>query len=157
MINKLSTVLLALVMLVPTGFCFAGEDWQANLVVSSSNASSRLTFGQNQAATDLNDGFYDVSALFSGSLRAAFTDGGGTLWRDIRGGDNGTGQEWRLSVTAATGEIVKVSWDKDSLPKNIRVTLIEVDTGRSVDMKELSSYAVENRNGGELIIEVSNI
>ena len=66
MSNRITAVLFMLVMIMSVALCFAGEGWQANLDVSSGNASTRLTLGQNSAATDFNDGFYDVPALFSG-------------------------------------------------------------------------------------------
>ncbi|MCK4837828.1 MAG: hypothetical protein KAS94_03445 [Desulfobulbaceae bacterium] len=140
-----------------TIFCFADDGWQANILISSGDASSKLTFGQNQAATDLNDGFYDVPALFSGQLQAAFTDGEGMLWRDIRDAGSEAVKEWRINITSASGETITVSWDQERLPKNAKVALIDVDTGKAIDMQVLSSYAMENRNGGELLIQVSNI
>ena len=152
------SILFAAVLLGITSIpCFAADGWQANLLVSSGNASSKLTFGQNPAATDLDDGFYDVPALFSGDLRAAFTDGGGELWRDIRAAGSETVKEWRLSVTSGTEERIKVSWDKRGLPKDARVALIDIDTGESIDMKVLSSYSLGNSNGCELLIKVSNL
>lgn len=150
--------LLAVVLLVAmTMPCFAGEGWQANILITAGNASSKLTFGQHLAATDRNDGFYDVPALLSGELRTAFSDGGGTLWRDIRGVGTETGQEWRLSVSSGSGEEIKVSWDNQVLPKDARITLIDLETGKSIDMQVMSSHRMGNRTGGALLIEVSNI
>ena len=45
--------------------------------------------------TDLH-GFYDVPEGFSEELRTAFTDGGGTLWRDIRISDTETGRKLEI-------------------------------------------------------------
>ena len=157
MINKTSAVLLAIVMVMTAGLCLAGDGWQSSLVVSSGNASSRLTFGQNPAATDRQDGFYDVPALFSGALQAAFSDGGEDLWRDIRSAGLEPEQEWRLNVNSETGEATKVSWDKKSLPENLKVVLIDVEAGMTIDMKEFSSDAMEDGAGGELLIKVGNI
>ena len=152
------SILFTAILLVSTNIsCFAGDGWQSNILISSGSASSKLTFGQNPAATDLNDGFYDVPAMLSGELKAAFTDDEETLWRDIRGIGNETLKEWRLSVISASGEIVKISWDKKSFPKDTRVTLIDIDTGKSIDMKLLSSYAMENEGGSELLSKVSKI
>jgi hypothetical protein len=152
------SLLFAAFLVVSTAiFCFADEAWQANILIYSGNATSKLTFGQHPTATDNNDGFFDVPALFSGNLQAAFTDGGGTLWRDIRAfGDNNV-KEWRLGVTSGSGKTLKFSWDKGRLPKNARVMLIDVDTGKSIDMQMVSSYLMVYRNGGELVIEVSSI
>lgn len=151
------SILFAAVLLGITSIpCFAADGWQANLLVSSGNASSKLTFGQNPAATDLDDGFYDVPAMFSGDLRAAFTDGGGTLWRDIRAAGNETAKEWRLTVTSGTEESIRVSWDRKGLPKDAMVALIDVETGESIDMKVSSNYALGNRNGAELLIVMSS-
>jgi len=140
-----------------TIFCFADDGGQAYILISSGPASSRLSFGQNLAATDLNDGFYDVPPLLSGQLQAIFTNGGGELWRDIRAAGTETSREWRLKITSAAGETIKVSWNQGLLPKNTEVALIDVGTGKAIDMKVLSSYTMENSNGGELLIQVSNI
>jgi hypothetical protein len=152
------SILLAVILILSMPIsCFAGDGWQANILITSGNASSRLTFGQHVDATDHNDGFYDVPALFSGELQAAFTGGGETLWRDIRGVGTETGQEWRLIVTSDTGEEIKVSWDNKGLPAEVSIALVDVETGKSIDMQVMSSYLMENKAGGALLIEVSNI
>jgi hypothetical protein len=151
-----SIIFAAILLGSTTISCFAGDGWQSNILISSGSASSKLTFGQNPAATDLNDGFYDVPAMLSGHLKAAFTDSEETLWRDIRGVGSENLKEWQLSITSGSRDIIKIIWDKKSFPKDARVTLIDTDTGKSIDMKMLSSYAMENRDVCELLIKVTN-
>ncbi|MBU0484088.1 MAG: hypothetical protein KKB30_06195 [Proteobacteria bacterium] len=73
----------------------AGAEWEVNLVISAGSAKSRVSFGARFDATGDNDGRYDVPAMLSGDLQARFVDGGGFLWRDIRGTGHNL-EEWIL-------------------------------------------------------------
>ena len=152
-----SIMLAAMLILPAASYCFAGDGWQANLAISAGKASSKLTFGQNPAATDLEDGFYDVPAMLSGEFRAAFTDGDTALWRDIRAIGNGTGKEWHLTIISGTDETINVRWNQQGFPEESRVELYDVDSGESIDMKLFTSYVLTDRNDAELIIKISDI
>jgi len=151
----LSTTLLALVLILSDTTCFADYGWQANLLISSGSASSKLTLGQNKEATDGNDGFYDVPALFSGQFHAAFTGGGGTMWRDIRSAGAKTVEKWQLSVFSGIEEAINFSWDKSQFPPSASVTLIDDNNDKSIDMKAISAYSMKHMDSAELSIEVS--
>jgi len=153
----LSLLLIVFLGMFVSQSCYAGDGWQFDILISSGNSSNKLTIGQNQTASDDNDGFHDVPALLSGDLHAAFTNGGGLLWRDIRALVDGDVKDWLLDVKSDSGEVITISWDKNRLPVNTRLALVEVDSGQSVDMNMLSSYSMGNLNGGELVIEVSEI
>jgi hypothetical protein len=153
----LPALLAAVLTISAAGPGFAGAGWQANLLVDSGKATSKLTFGQHPAATDGNDGFYDVPALFSGQLQASFTNGGETLWRDIRAANPAGTKKWRVSIVSESAEEIALSWDRDRLPPNSEIVLIDLESQEFIDMKTTSGYVLENRNGGELIIKVSDI
>lgn len=154
--KKRSTLLLAVALLILSATaCFAGEGWQANIMVRSGSAASRVTFGQDSGATDLKDGFYDVPALLAGSLRVAFTDGGAVLWQNIKALDDGREKEWLLAINSSLGEDIGVGWERADIPEDISVVLFDEASGRAVDMKLMSYYQLANNKSGELRIKAS--
>jgi len=154
--TTISSLLLVPCILVSVAVSsFAAEDWQASLTISSGNATSRLTFGQHPDATDDVDGLYDVPALLSGQLQAAFVNDEATLWRDIRAIGSGTLPEWRIDIAATTGKTIILSWNREKLPENAKLTLIELDSGERIDMSRVSTYFID-MDQGELIIEAND-
>ena len=133
---------------------WAAEGWETNLIVASGTAESRLSFGQQADATDLDDGRYDVPAMLTGTLQAAFVGGGGSFWRDIRstGADQ---QEWRLLVGSSSGQPVKISWDSKSLPAGYLFELIDGTNSQTINMESSSVFTVEEGASIDLTVRVS--
>jgi len=139
--NIRMSVLLVCGLLAASSPAGAATGWETNLLVSAGTAESRLAFGQRADATSLADGRYDVPAMLGGTLQAAFTGGGGPLWRDIRafGRDH---EEWQLAIVGQGGQPVKIVWDAGSLPKGFSFELIDAETDQVVAMETCSAYTV---------------
>ncbi|MBU0675045.1 MAG: hypothetical protein KJ950_10415 [Proteobacteria bacterium] len=144
------TIMIILLLTLIAAPILAGNGWETNLTVSAGPASSRLSFGQQADATGGLDGRYDVPAMLSGDLQARFTDGGGTLWRDIRSTDGN--QEWQLAVEAAGPVILR--WDPAGLPSGSSLTLEDSARGKSIDMATVGEYAVTASGTSEFMIRL---
>ena len=128
-------------LLLGSSLAEAAAGWETNLLISAGGAESRLSFGQRSDATQQIDGRYDVPDIPGGTLRAAFTGGGGQLWRDIR--DLGRGQEeWQLAIADNGGQPLKISWDAAGLPPGFRFELIDTAESQTIAMESFSAYTV---------------
>lgn len=152
--NILMLIFIGSNLLVGNPLVEAAAGWESNLLVSAGVAESRLSLGQRADATNLADGRYDVPAMLGGSLQAAFTGGGGPLWRDIRafGRDR---EEWQLAIAGFGDQPVKIAWDAEGLPSGLRFELIDEDGGRVIAMDSCSAYTVAD-SAAVLIVRVSS-
>jgi hypothetical protein len=149
----INLIVVAAMLFVSSG-ALAGDSWEANLMVTAGEASCRLSMGQRVDATEFNDGHYDVPAMLSGELHAYFIGGGGVLWRDIRPLDS-PGQEWSLMIKSSkTNAPVEISWETEKLPAGFSFDLFDKKTGKELDMREYSSYMIENAAGINLLVRV---
>lgn len=133
----------------------AADGWEANVMITSGSAASRLSFGQRSDATDLVDGVYDLPAMLTGDLQVYFHNVAESLWRDIRGMEPQS--EWQLVIfNRRLDEAVKVSWDPAALPEKSEIKLIDDAKGIETDMKLTNEYILENVSESLLLIEVVN-
>ena len=54
-------------------------------------------------------------------------------------------------------EAITINWDRENLPGNAGLELIDVVAGKSLDMREASSYTLSNSDGSVLIIKATNL
>jgi len=141
-------------LLVGSSMADAAAGWETNLLISAGTAESRLSLGQRSDATSEEDGRYDVPAMLSGTLRAAFTGGGGSLWRDIRAFGRNR-EEWHLAIASSNGQPVKIGWDAKGLPKGFRFELIDEAAGQVIAMESSSAYKPA-KTAAALIVRVSS-
>ena len=149
--NRIIRVVTISIMLVGLSVCsaYASDGWELQLKVSAGHVSSKVSFGQQVDATAGRDGYYDVPAMLSGSLQAAFLNGGGTLWRDIRSAGAG---EWQLQIDSQVGEPVSLSWNSQDLPAGVTLKLFNAVSGDVVDMTSASTYTIADKSGCDLLI-----
>ena len=132
----------------------AFDGWEAAITVTSGNAESRLSFGQQPDATDLNDGRYDVPAMLSGTIQVYSQTKDGPFWRDIKAMDSS--KEWQLIITSRTGQPISITWNPANLPADANVKLIDAANGREIGMNASSAYTLENTSDALLLIEVTS-
>lgn len=127
------------------GPAFAAQEWEGRLVVKSGAAESRLAFGQRSDATPGADGFYDVPAMFGGSLKAWFDLAGAPYWRDIQGSAAGQGGSWLLQVDSSQlGQAIELHWQVPAaLPGALY--LVDVSQGQRIDLRQHSSFRYINQ------------
>ncbi|MBU0484079.1 MAG: hypothetical protein KKB30_06150 [Proteobacteria bacterium] len=143
---------LAILLFLPS-LAQAGPEWEVNLAISAGSAKSRVSFGAKFDATADKDGRYDVPAMLSGDLQARFIDGGGSLWRDIRGTGHNL-EEWRLVVDTSSETAVTISWDQAGLPAGCWLELIDQEQGEKVAMADVSIYIVPSALHSEFLVRV---
>jgi len=153
--------LLTLALITDTVFAFG--EWESNLNIKISNAENRLSFGQKADATNALDGKYDVPSISGEKLEAVFTLNGKDLWRDIRSIRKEI-KQWDIKIESPLiGEIVRVSWQRDSFPEDIEIRLIDTQDnpltpfgkGEVIDMKRSNSYTYRNNGARYLKIEIN--
>lgn len=132
-------------------FALAGPDWEVNLAITSGSVESKVSLGAGSDATDAQDGRYDVPAMLSGDLQARFVDGGGSLWRDIRGTDQEV-EEWKLIVDAHTKKDLSISWNVADLPPEYWFELIDRKRKKTIAMEEVASYTLPAGDHWEFLI-----
>jgi len=130
-------------LLVGSSSAKAATGWESNLLVSAGAVESQLSFGQRADATNLADGRYDVPAMLSGTLQAAFTGGGGSLWRDIRALGREP-EEWQLVVASSGGRPVQITWDAEKLPEGFNFELLDADGDQVIAMDSIAMYTLAN-------------
>jgi hypothetical protein len=99
------------------------------------------------------DGQYEVPAMLSGDISAYFICDGARIWRDIRSSGS-NGKVWNLVIeTSHTGKEVELQWNAGVLPEGTR--LLDISTGRSINMNTFAAYRYQHQETREFKIEVS--
>ena len=139
--------LTALLCLSSAGTAFCGDGWTMKLRARSLDAQNKLIIGQMPDATDGADGRYDVPAMAGGDLEAYSDIEGKRYWGDIRSTcESYCRNTWSIIVrSAAPGNVLKLTWDPDDVPDNIKITLTDEGTGEVADMLSgQNGYSCEN-------------
>lgn len=162
MVNS-SGVFFAAALLMLASIAFTGVTqalaseggWEARLVVAVGEAENKLSLGQRPDATDGLDDFYEVPAMLGGDIRAWFEGPEGPLWRDIKAPGE---TAWSMKVKSGkSGETIKLSWDSARLAGDMAVSLVDLRSGASVDMKAIGSYTYKNAGPRRFKVEVRNL
>ena len=145
-----------ILILAASGAVFAEDGWQADIHVRVLNAENRVVIGQMPDATDGIDGKYEVPAILAGDIKAFTWTDDKTMWKDIKGiCGSSCVRTWDLMVDSALeGETIEVTWDSRSFPADASVTLVDTETGTSVNMLENSGYRYTNQGASQFRIEV---
>lgn len=156
--TMLKTKLIAIGLLIVSGvypsLVYSTGGWEANLNVKARTAENRLSFGQKADATDGHDGFYDVTAMLNGDIKAYFKGADKTYWREIKAEEGGI-KRWALEIECGLErEIVTLTWKSTALPRSAKAVLLDDRGGFLVDMKSESSYNYVNDGSRSFIIEI---
>lgn len=150
--------IIAIGLLIVLGFypslAYSTDGWEANLNVKARTAENRLSFGQKADATDGDDGFYDVTAMLNGDIKAYFKSADKTYWRDIKAEEGGI-KRWVLEIGCSLEkEFVTLTWKPSAFPRSAKAVLLDDSGGFLVDMKSESSYNYVNDGSRVFIIEI---
>ena len=120
-----------------------------NPSVPGESLSSRIILGTEDRATDRFDTAWDVVAIQGGVIQAYiehpdYDQETQALWRDTRA-STGFPKEWDLYIQPSLPETsVTLDWsatDLSNLPSNIRLRLVDLDSGdQELDIRSVSTY-----------------
>lgn len=134
----------------------ATDHWTLEMnVVSGNTIHARPALGVRSAATTGFDAAYDVEELpgspaEEGSVEASFLRGERSLYRDLVGEIAMDGQaQWELVVTADTAGELTLLWPDQhrTVPEGYSITLQDVATGQTVDMRDVISHSFQHQSG----------
>ncbi|MBI4689972.1 MAG: hypothetical protein HY754_06860 [Nitrospirae bacterium] len=143
-------------LLLFTDTIWASDGWEASITVSVLDAENKLSFGQKSDATDDFDNQYDVPAMLSGDIKVYFMSGDTSCWRDIKAHNiRGKEKSWNMHIESShIGEVIKIKWNPELLPRTRTLKLIDHKTGIVVDMKEHNHYLYKNDGERQIGIRV---
>lgn len=121
-------------------------NWTVKISASTGGLLSKLTLGEHAGAQDGYDALYDAPAHPAPAAVSAYfehTDwgvGDTKFWYDIKA--LGASKTWQFSAaTIHTGQSLTLTWDLANLPAGYTLTLTEVSSGQSVNMRTSPSYS----------------
>lgn len=138
--------------LVPTAS--RKPDWAVRLRATQGKRSSEVALGAAAGATRSFDPRWDIEAPpdvvpgVSLALGSEAATAGGRMAADFRSGQDANRGTWPLSLTSAQSGNVTLAWDGlETLPKTLRLTLLDTATGARFPLASRSGWSVAVQAG----------
>lgn len=156
-----AAIIIMVHLLITANISCADDGWEMKIVVIAMSAENKLSIGQRPDASDGTDGKYDIPALLSGDIKAYMELGGSKYWRDIKQTcsikDASCKKTWNVVVDSMVrGEPIKLRWNASAIPQDLSIFLIDITTGKTIDMKAGQEYSYDNTETRKFKIEAQS-